>query len=119
MENNTSSLAINEDVIAKMAQIAAMEVEGVEGLASGTFKINKIKKMIKTGTNTKGVYVSIDSGVINLDVYIKVKPGMPIKKIAEDVQLSVKEKIQSMTGNAVSSVNVTIADVAEAAVVEE
>lgn len=119
MENNTSSLAINEDVIAKMAQLAAMEVEGVEGLASGILKMNKIKKMIKTGTNTKGVYVWIDAGVINVDVYIKVKPGMPIKKIAEDVQLSVKEKIQSMTGNAVSSVNVTIADVAEAPAQEE
>ncbi len=111
MENNTSTLAINEDVIAKMAQIAALEVEGVEALASVALKMNKIKKMIKTGTNIKGVFVSIDSGVINLDVYIKVKAGMPIKKIAEDVQHSVKEKIQSMTGSAVSSVNVVIADV--------
>lgn len=111
MENNTSTLAINEDVIAKMAQIAALDVEGVEALAPVALKMPKIKKMIKTGTNIKGVFVVIDSGVINLDIYIKVRAGMPIKKIAEEVQQRVKEQIQSMTGNAVSSVNVIIADV--------
>ena len=111
-DKNVSSLAINEDVIAKMAKMAALEVEGVEGLSPKQLSVGNLKKALRPGGSIKGVYAKVDGGVINIDLYIKVKQGVPVKNIAESVQLHVKEKVQSMTGNAVTSVNVTVADVA-------
>ena len=111
MDNNTGSLSINEDVIAKMAKLAALEVEGVEGLSAGSLKLNNVKKMLTPGSGVKGVFAKVDDGVIYLDLLIKVKAGMQVKKIAEEVQVHVKDKIQDMTGFAVTAVNVTVADV--------
>lgn len=114
MENNTNSVSINEDVIAKMAKIAALEVEGVQGLSySSAQAVSKIKNAFKSGNSTKGIIAKIDGGVINIDIDIRVERDVDVKKVAESVQLNIKDKIQNMTGSAVSSVNVTVADIAK------
>ena len=104
--NGNFDLKINEDVVAKMASVAATEVEGVHALST---KVANIKDVTRIG---KGVKASVASdGEITLDVYISVKDGANIKDVAARVQQNVKEKVQNMTGSAVAHVNVHIADV--------
>ncbi len=101
-------LKINEDVLAKMASVAAKEVEGVHAIST---KISDIKGIVDRGFN-KGVKATVASdGEITLDVYISVKQEAAVKDVAAAVQQNVKEKVQNMTGSAVSRVNVHIADV--------
>lgn len=107
--NNTSGLAINTAVVEKMAGIAAVEVEGVKGLAA---KTADIKRIISRNTVFKPVKVETKNGTIEIDIYICVTENAQVKQVAENVQASVKEKIQNMTGNAVTHVNVYVADVA-------
>ncbi len=108
--NGNFDLKINEDVVAKMASVAATEVEGVHALST---KVANIKDVARIG---KGVKASVASdGEITLDVYISVKDGANIKDVAARVQQNVKEKVQNMTGSAVGHVNVHIADVEFAA----
>ncbi len=101
-------LKINEDVLAKMASMAATEVEGVHAIST---KISDIKGIVDRGFN-KGVKATVASdGEITLDVYVSLKQSADIKEVAPRIQANVKEKVQNMTGSAVSRVNVHIADV--------
>lgn len=108
MANNTSGLSINNDVIARMAEMAALETEGVVALANRPLSIEKL--LLKKG-GTKSVIVSTEHEIINIDIYIKVNDSAKVSDIAERVQLSVKEKLQGMTGSAVTKVNVVVTDV--------
>lgn len=101
-------LKINEDVLAKMASLAASEVPGVHTLSTKVASIKDVAGRVFG----KSVRASVASdGEVTLDVYISVKQSANVKEVAESVQKNVKEKVQNMTGNAVSRVNVHVADV--------
>ena len=108
MENNKTELSVNTEVIEKMAEIAAKEVEGVAGLSK---KSIDLKGIVKTKNAFKGVKVENINGAIEISVYICVKQNAKAREVAEKVQNNIKDKIQTMTGNAVTQVNVNIADI--------
>ena len=108
IENNKTELSVNTEVIEKMAEIAAKEVEGVAGLSK---KSIDLKGIVKTKNAFKGVKVENINGAIEITVYICVKQNAKAKEVAEKVQNNIKDKIQTMTGNAVTQVNVNIADI--------
>lgn len=104
-----SNLTINAEVLENMATIAVKEVEGVAGLAE---KGVDLKNVINRGKIFKAVHVTEKNGAVALDIHIKVYQSANAKQVAENVQKNVKEKLQNMTGNAITRVDVTIADVA-------
>lgn len=106
--NNKTELSVNTEVLAKMAEIAAKEVEGVAGLAK---KAIDLKGAVKAKTPFTGVKVESVNGALKINIYISVKKDAFVKDVAEKVQENVKEKIQTMTGTAVTQVNVNVADV--------
>ena len=106
--NNKTELSINTDVIEKMAEIAAKEVDGVAGLSK---KAIDLKGAVKSKNAFKGVKVESVNGAIKINVYICVKRDANVKEAAEKVQENVKDKIQTMTGTAVTKVNVIVADI--------
>lgn len=110
MENISGDLGINTEVIEKMVALAALEVEGVAKMSGRSFDISGI---FSSGSAFKPVRVSAKNGAAVLDVYIAVKSGTNVKAVAEAVQQNVKDKVQDMTGNAITQVNVHIADLAE------
>ena len=105
--SNTENLAINTSVIEKMAGIAAKEVEGVNSLATAPIDL---KTILDRGA-FKPVKAETKNGTIEIDIYICVKENAMVKEVAANVQNSVKEKLQNMTGNAVTHVNVFVADI--------
>lgn len=108
MNNNSTELSINTEVLEKMAEIAAMEIDGVAGLAK---KAIDLKGAVKSKNALKGIKVESVNGAIKINAYITLKQGVNIKDVAEKVQANIKDKIQTMTGTAVTKVNVSIADV--------
>lgn len=108
MNDNNFGLAINNDVIARMAEMAALETSGVASMA---VRPVSIKTLINKNGSTKSVLVSTEHGVINITVYIKITEAKKVNEVAERVQLGIKEKLQGMTGSAVTRVNVVVADV--------
>ncbi len=108
MNNNATVLSVNTEVLEKMAEIAAKEVEGVAGLSK---KAIDLKNAVKNKQAFKGVKVENVNGAIKINVYICVEKNAVVKQVAEKVQANVKEKIQTMTNTAVTKVNVTVADV--------
>ncbi len=110
MNNKATELSINTEVLEKMAEIAAKEVSGVAGLAKRAIDIKGVVKG-KNKNPFKGVKVESENGALKLNVYITVEKDALVKEVAEKVQSNVKEKIQNMTGTAVTQVNVSVADV--------
>lgn len=108
MENKRTELSVSTDVIEKMAEIAAMEVDGVVSISK---KAIDLKGMVKVKNAFKGVKVENVNGAIEISVFICVAKNVKIKDVAEKVQQNIKEKIQNMTGSAVTQVNVNIADI--------
>lgn len=106
--SNRTELSVNTEVLAKMTEIAAKEIDGVIGLAK---KAINLKGAVKTKTPFTGVKIESVNGALKLNVYICVKKEAFVKEVAEKVQENVKEKIQTMTGTAVTQVNVSVADI--------
>ncbi len=108
MSNNRTELSINTEVLEKMAELAALEIEGVSGITKKTIDL---KNAVKTKNAFKGVKVESVNGALKLSVYIGVKKDAKVKDVAEKVQANVKDKIQTMTGNAVTQVDVHVVDI--------
>mgnify|MGYP003292609316 FL=1 len=112
--NNTerSGLAINHEATVKIAAIATMEVEGVASLGRRPIELSNIKSFLSGNRNdhSTAIGLSVDNGALLLNVYINVRDDVKVKAVAEEVQKNVKDKVQSMTGNAVARVNVYVDD---------
>ena len=104
----SSSLKINEKVIATIAKMAACEVDGVSGITgdrggiAGFFNKSRLTQYIK---------INLNDNVGVIDIHIDVKYGAKVPTVAEGVQVKVKEAVQNMTGMAVSRVNVYVTGV--------
>ncbi len=108
MQENKTKLSINTDVLKKMATIAATEVYGVAGISN---KNIDLKNAIKAKNPFAGVKVESINGALEIGIYIIVEKDANVKSVSEKVQENVKDKIQTMTGTAVTKVNVVIADI--------
>ena len=108
MENQRTELSINTEVLEKMAEIATLEVEGVVSICK---KAMDLKNAVKNKNAFKGVKVESINGAIKISVYVCVKKEAQVKELAEKIQINVKEKIQTMTGTAVTQVNVHVSDI--------
>lgn len=92
---------ISEEVVAIIAASAANEVEGVVSLATSTKEIGKKH-------TARGVKVHFSEGSISINVNILVAFGNPVNEVGTKVQAAVSSAVESMTGFAVSEVNVQI-----------
>ena len=106
-EESTSSIVISPDVVASIAGVATSEIDGVAGMCSsfagGIAEILGAKKNI-----TKGIKVDIKENVTVIDLYIIVEYGKRIPELAWEIQESVKNNVETMTGLKVEKVNIHI-----------
>ncbi|MBR0467060.1 MAG: Asp23/Gls24 family envelope stress response protein [Clostridia bacterium] len=101
-------LSVSNEVIEKMAEIAACEIEGVSGLSKQQVDI---KEVLRNKSAFKGVKVENLNGSVNITLFICLKKDVPAREVAEAVQNNVKDKIQTLTGTVVTHVNVKVADI--------
>ena len=109
---NQSSLAINNEAIAKIAAMATLEVEGVASLGKRPIELKNVKSVMSGNRNkhSNSIGISVDNGALMFDVFVNINDAAKLKTVAENIQANVKDKVQSMTGNAVARVNVHIED---------
>ncbi len=102
------TLRVSENVIISITKNAAMEVNGVEGIAVKHFDI---LKMFSSKIDNSEINVTMMDGVAKISMSIVVKSGYNIVSVCEQIQERVKAAVQSMTGVTVSKVDVWVADV--------
>lgn len=102
------TLKVSENVIISITKNAAMEVNGVSGIAVKHFDI---LKMFSSRIDNSEISVTMLDGVAKISMSIVVKCGYNIVSVCEQIQERVKAAVQSMTGVTVSKVDVSVADV--------
>ncbi len=107
------SLQISTDVLAKIARLAALEIDGVAEVSSGSSQ-NVRGLLGKTGLQ-KAVTVEMEDGIASVAVRLIAVYGCKIMPVCEKVQENVKQTIQNMTGIAVSRVDVIVTGLTEPA----
>jgi uncharacterized alkaline shock family protein YloU len=96
---------INNDAIITIASTAAMEVRGVCKMGGG---LRKTILEIIHGRSFGGVKVSVKDGEVKLVVFIIVRYGIDIPRVADEVQDSVKHAVEKMTGLVIGEVDVVV-----------
>lgn len=102
------NLKISREVIATIARYAALEIEGVDSLAS--FATN-LKGWLLKKQSAKPIDIDLSDDVAVIELHVNIKAGVNIPETAEKIQVAVKEAVQNMTGIAVSRVNINIAGI--------
>ena len=108
-DDNLGEVKIADEVVAIIAGLAAMEVDGVSSMAG-----NATRELIsKLGMKSlsKGVKVDVLEGIVTLSLALNLKYGYNIMDITAKVQDKVKTAIENMTGLEVADVNIRIAGV--------
>ena len=109
LEDNNGEVVIADEVVAVIAGLAAMEVEGVASMAGNATRELISKIVIKS--LSKGVRVDFLEGVVTVALVLNIKYGYNIMAVTTKVQEKVKTAIENMTGLTVADVNVRVAGV--------
>ena len=99
------NIHISEEVLAGIAA-AALEVEGVSGLAANLG--SDIAELLGKKTLAKGVHVQMEDEKVTVDLSILMSYGNTIPEVGKAVQDSVKNAVESMTGLEIAAVNVNV-----------
>jgi uncharacterized alkaline shock family protein YloU len=94
---------INKDVLTGIANIALEGVQGVVPVAP-PMQIGEFF----SGKRMKGIQVSRDGDSVQVDLSVNIDYGRVIPDVAKEVQRTVAENIEVMTGLSVKAVNVTV-----------
>ena len=103
------TVRIADDVVALIAAFAAMEVEGVSGMAGGldmdTVSRGGMKMLGKT------VKVEVGGDGVKADLAIELVYGYSIPETCSKVQSKVRTAVENMTGLEVLDVNIRVAGI--------
>lgn len=109
-EGDQGTIKISEEVVASIAALAATETEGVSGLCAGL--TTEIASFLGKKNPNKGVKVLIgDDDTVAVEVSFLAKFGHSVREVAGEVQVAVKNAIESMTGLQAMEVNVCVGGV--------
>lgn len=98
---------IAEDVLEMIAGAAALEVEGVTGLAGGTMS----EQILGRKKLSKGISILWESDNITINVSIQIRYGGTIPEVAKQVQEAVISSVEATSGLKVATVNVRVGGV--------
>ena len=100
---------INDNVLAVISAMAALEVDGVVGMAGNI--TSEIVEKLGMKKISKGVRVDVDEKNVMIDVSLVLKMNDNIVEISKKVQDKIKNTVENMTGLEVVNVNVNISNV--------
>ena len=99
---------IADDVIAVVAEIAALEVDGIVGTTTGK---GDFMQALSGKKKPRGVKIEVSEDEVFIELGVVVKYGAKIQKICKEAQEKVKNSVETMTGLNVISVNIHVVGV--------
>ena len=98
---------VSEEIVSMIAARAALRVSGVSRL-NGEFTDQLTKKILGKENIARGIALTREEEGLGIDIYLNVEFGARIPDLAWEVQSSVKEAVESVTGLAVQMVNIRV-----------
>ncbi|MDD5945024.1 MAG: Asp23/Gls24 family envelope stress response protein [Clostridia bacterium] len=107
LENQYGTITIENEVIARVAGLTAIDCYGIVGMAAKNVK-DGLVQLLKRESLTKGIRINIVEERVSIDLHIIVEYGTNITAIAENIISTVKYKVETVCGIAVEQVNVFV-----------
>ena len=108
IKNEHGTIGIENEVIARIAGLAAMECYGVVGMAAKSIR-DGLVHLLKIESLSKGVnIVTQENGNLVIDLHIIVEYGTNLVAIAQSLKENVRYKLEESVGLTVRDVNVFI-----------
>ena len=104
--NELGDVRIANEVVAVIAGLAAVEVDGVAGMSGGI--AGGIAELLGRKNLAKGVKVEVGEAQAAVDLFVVVDFGVRIPDGAYHIHENVKRAIETMTGLQVVEVNVHV-----------
>ncbi len=102
----SGKIHISEDVITELARQSLVKIPGIQPASSGiASKLGLGRKV------TEGVKIYVEEGdspSVSVDAFVMVKYGLRIPDVAWDVQETIKNELESLTGYTVNYVNIYV-----------
>jgi uncharacterized alkaline shock family protein YloU len=103
------SIRIADEVVSTVAGIAAGEVEGIHTMSGGLG--SDLAERFGRKNLSKGIKVEVNEDQTKIDIFVVIKYGYTIPRVAENVQSAVRAAVETMTGLTVTAVNVHVSAV--------
>jgi uncharacterized alkaline shock family protein YloU len=94
---------ISDDVIVTIAARVLSEIEGVASVPGGL-----VSGILGRKGASKGIKVEMSDREVMIDVAVTLDYGIRIPELAANIQTSIREAVEEMTGQYVRAVNVTV-----------
>lgn len=109
IENDNGYIAIENEVIARIAGLAAIECYGIVGMAAKNVK-DGLVQLLKLESLTKGIKLHLDEtgGKVVIELHIIVEYGTNITAIAENITSTVTYSVKEYTGLEVTNVKICV-----------
>jgi uncharacterized alkaline shock family protein YloU len=113
LQSEKGQTKIADSVVAKIAGLAAQEVDGVYSLLNrglGQTVVGLARAVARQQNREGGVLVEVGEKEAAVDVFIRADYGVNIPAVAAAVRNNVINRVESMTGLIVKEVNVEVLD---------
>lgn len=107
-KNGTTT--IDNEVIARIAGLAATDCYGVVGMCAKSVK-DGVFRLLKLETLTRGVKIDIEDNLLSIKLHIMVEYGTNIPAITDSLISNVRYKIEESVGLVVSVVEVYVENI--------
>lgn len=108
IKNELGSIDIAIDVIANIAGGAVVESYGVVGMASKHQVRDGFAELLGKENYSRGVVVENNDGLLDVDLYIIVGYGVKISEVANNIQTSVKYRLENTFGLTINTINIHV-----------
>lgn len=108
MDTPLGNVVIEEDVIATICGVAAMDCYGLVGMASRKQVKDSLNELLGRDNPGRGVEVHVTGDDVSVDLYIVVSYGTNIYEVAQNVRDKVRYVLATSTGIEVQRVNIFV-----------
>lgn len=107
LENALGKTYINDQAIATIAGMCALDCYGIVGMTAKGAK-DGFAQLLGRDNVSRGISVTTKDDDITIELFVILEYGISIQTVAENIIDNVKYYVEKYTGLKVSSVNVTV-----------
>lgn len=107
INNELGSIYIDENVIATIAGLSAMESYGIVGMASKN-ATDGLFELLKSDYVAKGIKVYTKDNLLTIDLHVILEYGVKISVVAENIIDKVRFNVEKYTDLKVEKINILV-----------
>ncbi|MGI5950200.1 Asp23/Gls24 family envelope stress response protein [Peptoniphilus sp.] len=101
------NIIIDDNVIANIVGISAMESYGIVGMASKN-ATDGIFELLRFENLSKGIKVNTEDNQINIELHVILEYGVKISTVCENIIERVKYNVEDLTGLTVDNIEISV-----------